>query len=175
MNVGFIVARSANGVIGIDNALPWHLPEDLDFFRQVTKGHAVFMGRKTWDSLPSAFRPLPDRLNLVWSIQTQALPLPHKSVSSFEDACEYAQQQGYQKLWVIGGASVYTQLLHSPENKLSEGWITEVADSVFPKEVSSASSIEYFPSLPAEWKQNIQFGHVSGRCVFTHWVRRHKA
>ena len=54
-------------MIGIDNRLPWHLPEDMKFFRETTRGKPVIMGRKTWESLPDAFRPLPGRANIVVS------------------------------------------------------------------------------------------------------------
>ncbi|MDO9244029.1 MAG: dihydrofolate reductase [Rhodocyclaceae bacterium] len=60
-----VAAVAKNGVIGDSNALPWHLPEDLKHFKQLTSGHAVIMGRKTWESLPLRFRPLPGRLNIV--------------------------------------------------------------------------------------------------------------
>ena len=60
-----IFARAANGVIGKNNALPWHLPEDLAHFKRTTMGQPVIMGRKTWDSLPPRFRPLPGRINIV--------------------------------------------------------------------------------------------------------------
>ncbi len=65
MNVHLIYARAANGVIGKDGAMPWHLPEDLAHFKRLTQGHPVIMGRKTWDSLP--LKPLPGRLNIVLS------------------------------------------------------------------------------------------------------------
>ncbi len=60
-----IAAVAKNGVIGNSNALPWHLPEDLRHFKALTSGHAVIMGRKTWESLPARFRPLPGRRNIV--------------------------------------------------------------------------------------------------------------
>ena len=60
-----IAALARNGVIGNNNALPWHLPEDLKHFKELTTGHAVIMGRKTWESLPARFRPLPGRQNIV--------------------------------------------------------------------------------------------------------------
>ena len=65
MKLHLIYARAANGVIGVNNTLPWHLPEDLAHFKRHTLGCPVIMGRKTWDSLPPKFRPLPGRLNLV--------------------------------------------------------------------------------------------------------------
>ena len=60
-----IAAVAKNGVIGKDNRLPWHLPADLRHFKALTTGHAVIMGRKTWESLPEKFRPLPGRQNIV--------------------------------------------------------------------------------------------------------------
>ena len=68
--INLIFARAANGVIGNLNAMPWHLPEDLAHFKQLTQGCPVVMGRKTWDSLPPRFRPLPGRTNIVITRQT---------------------------------------------------------------------------------------------------------
>ena len=65
MRLHLILARAANGVIGKEGKLPWHLPEDLAHFKRVTMGCPVIMGRKTWDSLPPKFRPLPGRANIV--------------------------------------------------------------------------------------------------------------
>ena len=61
MNLNLIFARAANGAIGLNNAMPWHLPEDLAHFKRLTSGCPVIMGRKTWDSLPARFRPLDRR------------------------------------------------------------------------------------------------------------------
>ena len=71
MKLQLIFARSANGVIGKNGALPWHLPEDMAHFKQKTLGRPVIMGRKTWDSLPPRFRPLPGRTNIVVTRQQQ--------------------------------------------------------------------------------------------------------
>src|SRR5258707_14149320 len=76
MAIHLIYARAANGVIGKDNAMPWHLPEDLAHFKQLTQGSAVVMGRKTWDSLPARFRPLPGRTNIVVTRQADWAPEP---------------------------------------------------------------------------------------------------
>ena len=65
--IACVVAHSRNRVIGRDGDLPWHLPADLRRFRELTSGHAVVMGRRTYESLPDRFRPLPDRRNLVLS------------------------------------------------------------------------------------------------------------
>jgi dihydrofolate reductase len=63
--VGLVWAQTADGVIGKDGEMPWHLPEDLKHFNQLTVGHPVIMGRKTWLSLPEKYRPLPGRTNIV--------------------------------------------------------------------------------------------------------------
>jgi dihydrofolate reductase len=65
--VCIVVARAGNGVIGRDGGLPWHLPTDMRRFRELTSGHAVVMGRKTYESIPDRYRPLPERRNLVLS------------------------------------------------------------------------------------------------------------
>ena len=65
MRINLIYARARNGVIGANNSLPWHLPQDLAHFKRLTAGAPVIMGRKTWDSLPPRFKPLPGRTNIV--------------------------------------------------------------------------------------------------------------
>ena len=92
MAIQLIYARAANGVIGKDNAMPWHLPEDMAHFRQLTGGSAVVMGRKTWDSLPPRFRPLPGRRNIVVTRQRDWRPEPASDqvqrAASVEEATE---------------------------------------------------------------------------------------
>ena len=102
--IGLIWAQSANGVIGRDGELPWHLPEDLRHFRTVTAGAAVLMGRRTWESLPPRFRPLPGRRNLVLS------STPQEGVETFPDLAS-ALGVVAGDLWVIGGAAVYRAAL----------------------------------------------------------------
>ena len=79
MRIALVAAVARGGVIGRDNAIPWRIPEDLARFRALTMGHAVVMGRKTWDSLPDRFRPLPGRRNVVLTrnkflVNTRELP-----------------------------------------------------------------------------------------------------
>jgi dihydrofolate reductase len=109
MALNLIYACADNGVIGRDNTLPWHLPEDLAHFRQLTLGCPVLMGRKTWDSLPPRFRPLPGRLNLVLTRQADWHAQGATRVDSLDDAL--AQCPRGQDLWVIGGAEVYAMAL----------------------------------------------------------------
>lgn len=110
-----IVAMDEGRVIGNNGTLPWHIPEDLTHFKQLTTGHVVLMGRKTWDSLPERFRPLPNRLNVVVSRSPRRASLPEEVhwYTSLEEAIELAEseQMNDKKLWVIGGAELYRQFL----------------------------------------------------------------
>ena len=109
MKLGIIYARARNGVIGIKGDLPWHLPEDLAHFKAVTQGCPVIMGRKTWDSLPPRFRPLPGRRNIVVTRQPGWQAEGAERAGSLEHAialCEAVPQA-----WVIGGAELYAQAL----------------------------------------------------------------
>jgi len=109
MKLKLILARAAGGVIGNQGILPWHLPEDMAHFKRLTLGCPVVMGRKTWDSLPDAFRPLPQRKNIVitrqahWQTNTQAAgAVP---AGSIEQACALCPPES--TAWVIGGAAIY--------------------------------------------------------------------
>ncbi|WP_245633575.1 dihydrofolate reductase [Amycolatopsis jejuensis] len=102
--IGLIWAQSANGVIGRDGALPWHLPEDMKRFRSLTAGSTVLMGRRTWESLPPRFRPLPGRRNLVLS------RTPQDGVETFPDLAK-ALAAATGDVWVMGGAAVYREAL----------------------------------------------------------------
>jgi len=100
MPVGLIWAQSTSGVIGRDGAIPWHLPEDLARFKTLTMGHTVVMGRRTWDSLPERFRPLPGRRNVVLT-RNSGFDAPGAEVfGSIDDAID-------DQTWVIGGSEIY--------------------------------------------------------------------
>jgi dihydrofolate reductase len=101
VTVGLIWAQSTSGVIGRDGTIPWHLPEDLDRFKRVTMGHTVVMGRRTWDSLPARFRPLPGRRNIVLT-RNSGLEAPGAEVVGSIDAINADGQT-----WVIGGSEIY--------------------------------------------------------------------
>jgi dihydrofolate reductase len=107
-----IVAASENNVIGLDGQMPWHLPEDLKHFKKLTSGHAVIMGRKTYESIG---KPLPNRLNIVIS------RTPQKSTNDFVvyvgsaqealDVCERHKSKWGEIAFIIGGGEIYKQTL----------------------------------------------------------------
>lgn len=109
MNLHLIFARSRNGVIGRDGGLPWHLPEDLAHFKKKTLGCPVIMGRKTWDSLPPKFRPLPGRANVVVTRQADWQAEGALRADSLQAAM--AQCGNAPDVWVIGGAQLYALAL----------------------------------------------------------------
>ena len=142
MTVGLIWAQSASGVIGRAGRIPWRLPEDLARFKDLTLGHTVVMGRRTWESLPVRVRPLPGRRNVVVTRQADYVAPGADVVTSFEGALADDQ------VWVIGGAQIYALALpHASRCEvtevdvnlpredddavapiLDEGWVTENAD-----------------------------------------------
>jgi dihydrofolate reductase len=107
--LSLVAAVARNGVIGRDGGLAWSHPADLKHFRSTTQGHAVLMGRKTWDSLPERFRPLPGRRNLVISRQA-GLALPGAEVHASLPAALQALA-GVARVYVIGGGEIYRQAL----------------------------------------------------------------
>ena len=102
MTVGLVWAQAANGVIGADGTLPWHLPEDLARFKALTMGETVVMGRATWESLPDAVRPLPGRSNVVLSRRLGWHVAGAVVARSIDEALDTPDD-----VWVIGGESVY--------------------------------------------------------------------
>ncbi len=108
MSLGLVWAQTPTGVIGRDGTLPWHVPEDLAHFRELTRGHPVLMGRATWASLPPRFRPLPGRDNIVLT-RTPGFEAPGALV--VHGVAEALRLVGDRDAWVIGGGEVYAALL----------------------------------------------------------------
>ncbi len=104
--IGLIWAQARGGVIGADGGIPWHIPEDMKFFRETTAGATVLMGRRTWDSLPPRFRPLPGRTNVVVTRDRswQADGAPQVRVQH-----DLTLPDG--DVWVIGGGEIYAAAL----------------------------------------------------------------
>lgn len=110
-------AQSLDGVIGLDGGMPWDVPEDLQHFKEVTMGEVLIMGRKTWSSFPSSVRPLPKRISIVVSKSFSKDPSdPNLEdddvyiVDDLDSGLELAGQlKTSQKIWVIGGGTLYDQ------------------------------------------------------------------
>ncbi|MFI0738977.1 dihydrofolate reductase [Streptomyces sp. NPDC021100] len=113
--VGLIWAQARDGVIGAGNAIPWHLPEDLAHFKAVTLGHPVVMGRRTWDSLPPRFRPLPGRRNIVVTRDPHWAADGADRAGSVAEALRLAAEpqdaSAPAEVWVIGGGEIYRAAL----------------------------------------------------------------
>ncbi len=109
MIISLIAALSKNRVIGKNNDLPWHLPDDMKYFMQTTKGHPVIMGRKNYDSIPEKFRPLPYRTNIVVTRQKSFSAPGCAVVNSIEAGLEIAESTHEKEVFIIGGSEIYDQ------------------------------------------------------------------
>ncbi|MDR2565654.1 MAG: dihydrofolate reductase [Bifidobacteriaceae bacterium] len=137
-----IWAQTVDGVIGRDGAMPWHLPEDLRRFKELTWGHAVIMGRVTWEALPQRFRPLPGRANLVLTGRGDWTASGAVAVGSPAEALARAHASGLPgPVWVIGGAAVYRAFVG-----LADRAEVTVIDS-------AAGGDAHAPELGAGWRQ----------------------
>ncbi|MDR1995997.1 dihydrofolate reductase [Azonexus sp.] len=126
-----IAAIARNRVIGRDNQLLWNVPEDMAHFKALTQSHAVLMGRKTWESLPARFRPLPGRRNIVISRQTN-YTAPGAELASSLDAA-LALVAGQETVFVIGGGDIYRQALALADRlELTELDLEPEGDAWFP-------------------------------------------
>jgi len=145
--IALIYARAANGVIGKDGTMPWHLPEDLAHFRTLTQGHPVIMGRKTWDSLPERFRPLPGRRNIVLTRQAHWQAPGAERADGLAQALALCEQ--VQEAWVIGGAQIYAHA----EPLADRFEVTEIEQSF--------EGDAYAPLLGAQWLEASRSSGVS--------------
>lgn len=147
MRLNLIYARAANGVIGKDNALPWHLPEDMAHFKRMTAGCPVVMGRKTWDSLPPRFRPLPGRRNIVVTRQAGWLAEGAERAGSLPEAM--ARCADAAEVWVIGGAQIYAEAAPLAHRAV----VTEIGRDF--------EGDAHAPSLDARWQETARETHVA--------------
>jgi dihydrofolate reductase len=134
MIISLIAAISQNNVIGKNNDLPWHLPDDMKYFMQTTKGHHVIMGRKNYDSIPEKFRPLPNRINIVVTRQQELQAPQCLIVNAIEKGLELAQQHGEAEAFIIGGSEIYHQgFAMANRLYLTEIHATIEGDTYFPE------------------------------------------
>lgn len=122
INFSLIVAHDKQLGIGKNGDMPWHLPHDLAHFKRITSEsssstpNCVIMGRKTWDSIPERFRPLPGRTNIVLSRSSLSLPDGVYQASSLDEALKLSVSLGAEKRFVIGGGIVFKEGLNHPGN-----------------------------------------------------------
>ena len=154
--IHLIYARAANGVIGHQGTMPWHLPEDLAHFKRTTLGCPVVMGRKTWDSLPPKFRPLPGRKNIVitrqtdWLAQQDLVHKPETSLVAVDNLdAAWAACADATDVWVMGGAQIYAQALPLAREVV----VTEI-EATFEGDA-------YAPELDASWHEVRRERHTS--------------
>lgn len=134
--IAIVVAHSSNRVIGRDGGLPWRLPGDMRHFRELTVGHTVLMGRRTYESLPDAFRPLPGRRNLVLSSNPDFQAPGAEVFAELGPALEACAGDCY----VIGGAVTYAEALG-------------LADRLYTTEIEAEIDGDvYFPSIGEGWR-----------------------
>jgi dihydrofolate reductase len=130
MTLSIIVAVANNNVMGRDNTLPWHMPSDLKRFKQLTMGHHILMGRKTFDEIK---KPLPGRTNVVITRNVDFNPEGVAIARSVEEAISKAEASGDSEIFIIGGADIIRQILHLADRMYLTRVHTEPAgDTFFP-------------------------------------------
>ncbi len=157
-----IVATERQRGIGINNTLPWRLPEDLAFFKRTTSGHAIIMGRKTFDSIG---RPLPNRRNIVITRNPGWMQAGVETAGSLQQAAALAGDGEAVEAFVIGGAQIYQEALPLAQKLI----VTEI-DADFRCDA-------FFPAIdPALWQETSRESHVSAehgfRYAFVIYTRR---
>ncbi|WP_082571590.1 dihydrofolate reductase [Agromyces sp. Root1464] len=109
--LGLIWAEAYRGVIGAGGVMPWHVPEDLAHFKEITLGSPVVMGRKTWDSLPERFRPLPGRANIVVTRNEEWAAEGATRAGSIDEGLALAAASDPEWIWAIGGGELFARLI----------------------------------------------------------------
>ncbi len=159
-NITLIAAVGKNLELGKNNDLIWHIKEDLSFFKEMTMGKPIIMGKNTYDSLP---RLLPGRKHIVLTRKNPILPKEVLIIHSIEELLEYIQQ--YQKeVMIIGGASIYKQILEYAKKLL----LTEI-------ELEDKEADVFFPSFDkTEWKVEELSSHIEEKIPYKHLIYTRK-
>ena len=141
MKLAIVVAIGEQYEIGANNDLLWRLPIDLQHFKDITWGHHVLMGRKSYESLPPRFRPLAGRVNIIVSRDPTLITEGCKNVTSIEDGIQWAKDNGEQELMLLGGGEIYKLVLPITDTL----YLTRV-HGIFP------DADTFFPAIDeAEW------------------------
>jgi len=157
--ITLIAATAQNGAIGRDGGIPWSAPEDLKFFQRETIGGAIIMGRNTWDSLP--IRPLPKRLNIVVSSGPDAAEIVVPTVA---DAIVFAAKRGIARIYGVGGAGIYREMLPLAHRLL----ITKV-------DINVPDADTFFPPFDqSDWENagEIALRSDAPTCLLQEYIRR---
>ena len=159
MKIHLIWAQDKHGGIGKDGKLPWHISEDLKNFKKLTSGSAILMGRNTWESLP--VRPLPERRNIV---------LSHKEIAdvecymSVEECVDTLDDDGAEKLFVMGGSTVYRNFIHRAD-ELHITYVDELTEGID----------TYFPvsilTIKSEFNKVDEYA-LGKNALHTRWVKK---
>ena len=136
MNIKMIVAMDRERAIGKAGKIPWHLKADIDHFASTTTGKVVVMGRKTYQSLPNRFRPLPERQNIVL---TRSLSLLAPGCEVLNTLQEVLQRSMTREVWVMGGAEIYQAFLPYSRCIMVTHVGTRIGGDIF------------FPAVPGHW------------------------
>lgn len=164
MILSSIVAMAENNAIGIHNSLPWHLPDDLKFFKHTTVGKAVLMGRKTYDSMG---KPLPNRLNIVVSTDKN-LQLPGEVLlyDNLDDALARLQQGDADEAIIAGGGNIFGQTMDLVDRiyLTRVHTVIEGAEAFFPHMDHSHWKLTWKEEHPADEKHKYAF-------TFEQWDR----
>jgi dihydrofolate reductase len=172
MHITGIVAMAKNRVIGKDNRLPWHLPDDLKRFKKITMGHHIIMGRNTYEGLPSG--PLPGRVNIVISRTNPVVPEGVKVFSALEQALEWSYREGESEVFVIGGEQLFQAALPMTDKML----ITLIdqpveGDVFFPEWRKSEWEISETEAHPADDKHEYNFAFQTwNRTINRKWTNK---
>lgn len=166
MNIKLIAAVDNNGLIGVHNRLPWHIPEDLKRFKALTKGFTVIMGRLTWESLP--VKPLPDRRNIVVSSDLDFFLRNAVNAYDLSDALSVCDR--YSDVFVIGGQRLFEEAI-----KLADTvYLTRVDTAIQPHESARYFPTEYLVEHFTSETTGKANGFVLGepvKCQFQTWTR----
>lgn len=157
--ISMIVARSRNHVIGKNNQMPWKISADLQFFKKVTMGYPIIMGRKTWESIG---RPLPGRRNVVVSRNTNYSAIGAELVGSLDQALELLKE--FKRVFVIGGQQLFTQAFPQAD----ELFITEI-------EIQVDGDTYFEIPDPNDWQEAERILESEGDIQFAYVTLRRKA
>lgn len=146
MIISCIVAKAKNNVIGLNNEMPWHISEDLKYFKKITSGHTIILGRKNFESIG---RPLPNRTNIIITRDKSFQCAGCVVVHSIEIALKYAFDQNEDEVFIIGGGQIYEQT----KEYWDKMYITEI-DETFDGDV-------FFPKMDySEWNKTSEECHT---------------